>query len=264
VLLVGFSDPGFVSKAIIYLMQTAISDAFLVYRCWIIWNKKWKVALGPGLLIVGGLAVGILLVSGLKNPKTPTSTEFDPEYLVLFTTYLSLTLVANASATGAIAYRIWTVRRSLAGTISASTSSSGSTGPLGGKSLLTVVVILLESGSVYFATLVALFASYLAKSNSHFIVFDCVPPIIGIAFTSIIIRVAMATSESERQTTPMMYPTSPATEKVFSPLTKSTTTNTMSTRSNSSHLSTPIVVIGRSGDPQEISFGHREYTERRV
>ena len=36
-------------------MQTAISDAFLVYRCWIIWNKRWKVVLGPGLLIVGGL-----------------------------------------------------------------------------------------------------------------------------------------------------------------------------------------------------------------
>ena len=84
--------------------------------------------------------MGIALVSGLKNPKTPTSTEFDPEYVVLFTTYLSLTLVANASATGlcvswsflirpeschlgAIAFRIWKVRRTLAGTMSASTSS---------------------------------------------------------------------------------------------------------------------------------------------
>ena len=92
-----------------------------------------------------------------------------------FLTYVLISRI-ESEFLGAIAYRIWKVRRSLAGTTSSSTSSSGSTGPLGGKDILTVVVILLESGSLYFVTIVALFATYLAKSNSHFIVFDCVCP----------------------------------------------------------------------------------------
>ena len=66
-LLVGFSDPGFLSKGVIYLLLTAISDAFLVYRCWVLWQRSWKAIVGPVLFIVGGMSKSQLRWAALET-----------------------------------------------------------------------------------------------------------------------------------------------------------------------------------------------------
>ena len=38
-----FADMGFLCKTGLYFVQTIISDAFIIYRCFIIWARSWAI-----------------------------------------------------------------------------------------------------------------------------------------------------------------------------------------------------------------------------
>jgi len=189
-LYIDFSNPWFLSKTVLYFLQTILSDTFLVYRCWVVWGRNWKVAAIPLFLILVHAVVGFVLVRELGMPRSPSSTEFDNEYLGLFSTYLALTLVANGSATALIGYRVWRAQVTVAGI-------KQEIFPIRGPNLNRVMAVLLESGTAYSLALIALLATYTTKSNAHFIVLDCMTPFIGIVFTAIMIRVAMGRSSGD-------------------------------------------------------------------
>ncbi|KAK0460275.1 uncharacterized protein EV420DRAFT_257526 [Desarmillaria tabescens] len=89
---------------------TFLVDITIVWRCWVIWDRQWRIVLFPTFCAVAGtVAKMIQLVSILRYETqsiedTEGSTP-DPQF-DFSVIYLSLTLVTTLSCTALIVYRI--------------------------------------------------------------------------------------------------------------------------------------------------------------
>ncbi|KAJ7841934.1 hypothetical protein B0H14DRAFT_2315374, partial [Mycena olivaceomarginata] len=78
------------------------------------------------------------------------------------TAWITLTLATNVVCTCLIAYRIVSTARAVRGV------------RMGRDRLMSTLVVIVESASIYSSTLVALIASYLSGNNGQFVVVDVV------------------------------------------------------------------------------------------
>ncbi|KAF9068117.1 hypothetical protein BDP27DRAFT_850886, partial [Rhodocollybia butyracea] len=90
-----------------------ISDAILVYRCWIISNRSITLITFPTLLWLGEVAMVIYIIfaeaSQRDNPEV-LLTEV-AELQTAITVAWSMSLINNVITTGFIVYRIWIVEK---------------------------------------------------------------------------------------------------------------------------------------------------------
>ncbi|RPD79531.1 hypothetical protein L226DRAFT_567624 [Lentinus tigrinus ALCF2SS1-7] len=160
-----------------YIAQTFIGDGIMVYRCYVVYERNWKVVLLkiPSLPACGWVVVYIgatLHISATLN---------ESRLVPYITTVLSLTLAMTTMTTGLIVYRIMRISNGVA---------SHDITRVGGNLRLTRVVrILVESGLIYTASVVVFFGTFLASNNAQYPVADVVVQLIPISFTLILIRV---------------------------------------------------------------------------
>ncbi|PPQ70119.1 hypothetical protein CVT26_013404, partial [Gymnopilus dilepis] len=88
-----------ISVVICAILSFALTDALLIYRCYIIWNCDWRIIVLPTLLFIGEIVMGILVpveiaitkISFLQKSSTNLSVP-----------WVSLTCALTTSITGLI------------------------------------------------------------------------------------------------------------------------------------------------------------------
>ncbi|KAI0702043.1 hypothetical protein C8T65DRAFT_579352, partial [Cerioporus squamosus] len=148
-----------------YVAQTFIGDGIMAYRCYIIYERNWKIVVVPVLLWLAETACGWVIVyieATLHTAATLNESRLEP----FITSLLSLTLAMTSMTTGLIVYRILK--------INAGVASQGITRVGGSRRLTRVIRILIESGLIYTISVVVFFCTFLASNNAQYGVSDVV------------------------------------------------------------------------------------------
>jgi len=171
-------------KDTIYATQEMFGDAVAIYRCWIVWERSWKVILLPSVLLIVSIISGYS-VCGLYSTVNPADTVFDPRLMNWITTFYSIAVIQSGITTGLMAYRIWKAESR-----SAAYRTSG-------RSLRPILWILIESAALQFVVELVLLSLYAANYNCQYLMLEPVTPLIGITFTSITLRITVRSHESQ-------------------------------------------------------------------
>ncbi|PBK67234.1 hypothetical protein ARMSODRAFT_1086201 [Armillaria solidipes] len=177
------SNPLQAAKTAIYVTLTLVGDGFVIYRCFIVWNRRWYIVPGP-ILLLCGTGVGGFGATVAFSRAAPGAEVFLPNIVPWITSFISMTLCTNIVCTSLIAYRIISIQRAVRGVIQVNLA----------RSALMMVV---ESAAVYSASVLSLMITYTLGSNAQYTVLDLTAPLIGITFTIIILRVSLGISSRE-------------------------------------------------------------------
>lgn len=165
------ASPLHLAKSIIYGLQTLLGDGVMVWRCYIVYDKRKAIIFAYGPLLLGS-AVTVFSIPVAFSRYTPGTEIFDTAYAWI-TTWVVLTMTINATSTIAIVYRILSRR------LPENTQ----------QSILPVVAVIVQSGALYASGVLGLLITYLAKTNGQYAALDVCCPLVGIVFTLIIIQI---------------------------------------------------------------------------
>ncbi|RPD58177.1 hypothetical protein L226DRAFT_511330 [Lentinus tigrinus ALCF2SS1-7] len=192
----GASDSTFLVKSILYDFQTAILDAVVIYRAYVVWQSVLVVAvpiLGWIALIISCIGLNATFARTLTNTQARAALVAETGRWI--TAAYSLTLATNLLTTFILAFKIWTVARR-----SARYQAN--------SNLTSLLHVIIESGAIYSVTITIALATFVAKNTVVYVVLDMISPIISIVFSMIIVRVGLAREESSKQNVAFQGPLS--------------------------------------------------------
>ncbi|KAF7355913.1 hypothetical protein MVEN_00920300 [Mycena venus] len=166
-----------IMRDILYMTQCVLGDSVAIYRCWILWDRDFRVVVFPLLLLVASIVSGSM---GCERLSTLTSYSgiFDPAVWDWIAIFYVVGLGQNTITTAMMAFRLWLVdKRSKAYIV-------------GRSQFFSTMLLLLESAALFFALQIVVLAAFLTKSNIQMILLGTIPPIVGITFTLLTIRAA--------------------------------------------------------------------------
>jgi len=166
-----------VVKTGLYIFECMVGDSLMIYRLWVVWNRKTIVCLLPIASFFCLTVTGIGITYQFSQ-VTVGENVFETACGRWITSCFSSTLLTNIYCTILISYRIWSINRR----IQTKTGKSD---------LSSVIIIIVESALLYTIATLATFVSYQVKSNFQFPGLDSTSPVIGIVFCLIIIRVSL-------------------------------------------------------------------------
>ncbi|KAJ7060106.1 hypothetical protein C8F01DRAFT_1084505 [Mycena amicta] len=167
----------------LYMTQCILGDSVAIYRCWILWDCDFRVVAFPLVLLVASIVSGSMACQRLST-VTSYGHIFDPALWDWIAVFYVLALGQNTITTGLMAFRLWLVdRRSKAYNV-------------GRSQFFSTMLLLIESEALYFVLQVVVLAVFLAKSNIQLVLLGSIPPIVGIKFTLVTIRVAFRSRPS--------------------------------------------------------------------
>ncbi|EIW80040.1 hypothetical protein CONPUDRAFT_138116 [Coniophora puteana RWD-64-598 SS2] len=206
-------------KSGLYVGVTLVSDAFILYRSYIVWGRSYLVTLFPLLLLLADAAIGVLWVYTLSEVTELRADVFSDTLSIRVKTFYAITLAMNVICTVLIAYKIWSIQHAV------SPFSQG----IGKDNVLSQVsAIVIESGSFYSAMLIVMIGTYSTGSPAMFMFLNSMSPIIvsiasvctlqpttnralshfvspshaGHRLSSVIVRVGMGVSHGDRSARP--------------------------------------------------------------
>ncbi|PBK85420.1 hypothetical protein ARMGADRAFT_1087589 [Armillaria gallica] len=171
------SEVGFLLKISVYSVQTALADAIVMYRCYVVWGSLWAIVIPSiGWSSFVACAVGTVYNCSLSHQQGVFGHEIEHWMQVFFVS----TLATNIAATGLLGYRIWSIDRNIV------------SHRCGKGSLMHPLLIIIDAGILYSVSLLVAIGCYAAETNGLFVVLDLISPIISATFYMIIIRIDMA------------------------------------------------------------------------
>ncbi|KAK0496165.1 hypothetical protein EDD18DRAFT_233132 [Armillaria luteobubalina] len=133
-----FSENLYLGMGITGAINTIFADSIMIWRCWMVWGRRWLVVLLPISLLISGIVLKLI-----DTYQGYTTGSDDP---VAFVLYLSFTLATTIWCTTLIIYRILAVVR-------------GNDGVGGGVGVYRhVIEVLVESSALYSIFLILLLA----------------------------------------------------------------------------------------------------------
>jgi len=189
-------EPERKAKAALYLTNSLIGDAILIWRLWIIWGRNLWLTV-PFIFLFSATAVAG--VTGFTNLGR-LNLVFLPSVINWLTASWCLSIATQFGATLLIGYRVW---KSTQGT------SKGI-----GVSRLAIIWILIESGAIYSVTTILMLG--FSRANIGAIIVTVLGQISALGPTLIIVRVGLRGSNSSSTFTPVKgslnnpYPGPPA------------------------------------------------------
>ncbi|KAJ6565621.1 hypothetical protein DFH09DRAFT_1363789 [Mycena vulgaris] len=189
-----------------YALLTAIADAFIVFRTFIVWNKSWVVTALPAILYLASCGVSIYSLVVLKSVG-PEGNVTGQNVINPGDIFLILTLCTNIVCTGLISFRILNSYRKVAPVLSDSRQSES----------MRIVSVLIESAAINTLLLVGLLITTRLNSLVSYTLSDCSSPAIGLVFSLIIVRVGRGTSygEGTKSTSAGTFSTQPPNNPSF-------------------------------------------------
>jgi len=180
------ANPLNVAKTGLYLAEFVVADGIIVYRLWTVWNGNWSICVPPACTLLAEAVVGTATTYQFTRVRLGQDI-FETECGRWITSSFVLQLFTNIYCAGLIAFRIWSINRSLKS--------------IGQTDLTPVIMIVVESAALYtFMTLLTMIL-YLAGSNAQFTALNITIPVIGLTFSLIIIRVSLGISHNGAETT---------------------------------------------------------------
>jgi len=168
-------------KTSVYLVVTILFDGFILHRCWIIWDRNCYVTILPAMIFLADIGTGIASVQGLSGLSKGDSV-FIAKQEKIAKSFFSSTVAVNGLCSLLIAYRVWVRQNPIRDSRRA-------------FSLSKEAAIMVESAGIYFVTLICLISTYTRESNAFNVFLDMASPVIGIAFTLIVIRMGKLASD---------------------------------------------------------------------
>lgn len=165
-------NPFYLIRDVLLVIQTLLGDGFLIFRLYVIWGD-WR------LLSVVALCWFGVAVTG-SGALRAMASDSGSVYLTLNWTcaFFAMTFATNALCTLLISLRLWYLDRQTPVLVFSRQLR-----------LKSVAGMILESGAIYSAFMLATLGTFLASSWAQYIVCDTVIHVIGIVFSVIIIRV---------------------------------------------------------------------------
>ncbi|KAL1738786.1 hypothetical protein HDZ31DRAFT_50443 [Schizophyllum fasciatum] len=161
-----------------WFLAVIISDAFIIYRVAVVWRARLVILCLPLLGWLSNTACGLYMLycmslygpgrDGLEGPLVGANVAF-----------CVTTLCTNLLSSSLIAFRVWSVRRSVQYLTN------------GAQIVVNnILAVILESAALYSLLLLLHIIFITAQSNIMIICVDMEAPTIGIVFSSITIRVS--------------------------------------------------------------------------
>ncbi|KAH8101903.1 hypothetical protein BXZ70DRAFT_84752 [Cristinia sonorae] len=172
------------AKDMVYITTIVLGDSILVWRCFMVWNRNWYVIILPVIMVIGTAISGYTAVGQyfLPNPYVAGTVRWA-------TGMLAVSMVTNLVLTLLTAGRIWFLTRQ----INLRGSSPHSKPQLRYRA---VILIILEAGMLVTIGKVTEFILFnispddgLDGNNALYVVMDCMPQLMGIAPTLIVLAV---------------------------------------------------------------------------
>ncbi|KAF9452086.1 hypothetical protein P691DRAFT_831763 [Macrolepiota fuliginosa MF-IS2] len=158
-----------------FSLMTLIADFVTVWRCWIVWNRNWRVTVVPLLLVFAGMAFCIMAAIFQIDPGTNIATTQSNKFAKFALIYLALSLCSTTISTALIIYRI-----------GFSTTSSN-------RKILEVIV---EPAALYCAILLVYLLLSLRNDHSSGYAQALLIPVTGIAPTMVTARVSLGVARN--------------------------------------------------------------------
>ncbi|KAF9530868.1 hypothetical protein CPB83DRAFT_919757 [Crepidotus variabilis] len=169
-----------ITKSALIHTQVMLGDSMLIYRCWVVWNRSFKVILLSLILWFTAISITIWFVYlevAIGNHLVISAKQLTPT----LTTFWAITITLNTITTSLLVYRIWKVELG-----NKSVSSARSSDRPG--SLEKVIHYVIGSGLLYTLSSIMSFTTAATASNGSYITGNAVIMIVPIAFNLLIIR----------------------------------------------------------------------------
>ncbi|KAF8889839.1 hypothetical protein BD779DRAFT_1799675 [Infundibulicybe gibba] len=170
-----------VSSLAIFTITDYLAQMILLYRCWIIWDRRWMVVGGPGLLAFVAFGGGLALIDIDNSPDRAKVVHLSA--LIGVTVY-SISLAVNALATALIVIKILLTTREVRPVLGSDSH----------RSLHIVTAMVIESGLLMLAFQLAFVILFRSQSPAVRIVANTITQIYGITPTLLNIRVVMGSA----------------------------------------------------------------------
>ncbi|KAJ7167686.1 hypothetical protein C8R46DRAFT_1269928 [Mycena filopes] len=206
-----------VLKNTLYVTQSVVADSVAVYRCWVLWNRSFVIVSAPLVMALGGAVSGYMACHILTKVQVG-STVFEGTLDAWITAFYALAVAQNIITTSLIAWRI------------AATERASARYRLGQSNLLPILRILVESAALYLFAEFLVLVLYVCNSNAQFIALEAIPPIVGITFNAITIRITLRSHASSSGGAGMEPPDSNGQQTIGSIRLRPITVNITSTK----------------------------------
>ncbi|KAF9445221.1 hypothetical protein P691DRAFT_735345 [Macrolepiota fuliginosa MF-IS2] len=177
------SHPYAILNWALYAIQTILGDSILVWRCYVLYDKKWWTVIPGAILIALNTSALVIVVRYLTFAVGANFIHLSRPWM---TSWIVATSVLQVFYSAAIVIRIYLTRRSLRWVV---------------RSMSPVVVAMIESTAIYTAAVFLLLLCNALDSNGQFVIMDTIVPLVGVVFCLIAIRIRCYLRTPDRDTT---------------------------------------------------------------
>ncbi|KAF8965381.1 hypothetical protein BDZ97DRAFT_779717 [Flammula alnicola] len=164
-------------------IMTWLGDGLVIYRCYVIWDRKIWVTVVPVILLILSISTNAALFFWFTHPNVESPSGVSHWMGTIY----PFAFAQNTITTGMIAFKIW--RQHRASVVLGVVNNS----PL---NLLAIMRIVMESAMIYTLQLLVLIILFPLEQFPQLIVQSTVIPSIGIVFVLIAVRVHFSRSRT--------------------------------------------------------------------
>ncbi|KAF8325935.1 hypothetical protein F5887DRAFT_1199493 [Amanita rubescens] len=164
----------------LYVAQTLLGDALVIWRCYLAWDKNIFIVGFPILLLLGSTATGIGILYYFDR-VVPDSDIFVTQLQQWIVSFFSMTLATNLIGTS-YAYAFVSSLTGYGGINNKGIRRSN-------KRLYPVLLLIVESGAIYSAALLVLLILYKSDSWFQYVILDAISSLVGLVFSVIMYRI---------------------------------------------------------------------------
>lgn len=173
-----------VMGSVLIVLQCTIGDAIPIYRCFVVYNRSWRVIAPSLILYVGGCVCTAYFIY-LQSTLSINNQLLAP----VGTAFWAVTLIQNTLSTSLLIYRIWSVNHQFRSTGGVRSSP---------RTLDAIVKIIAASGFLYTLIAFVTFIAEACRSPAGYPLSDLAVVVVGIAFNLIVTRSAKIFEPEER------------------------------------------------------------------
>ncbi|KAJ7250997.1 hypothetical protein C8J57DRAFT_1138379 [Mycena rebaudengoi] len=162
-----------------------LGDFVLLYRCYIVYGRRWTVIAPSFMLYLTGIAMTVKLMEAQITTSDAAITLTSNIMKPWSSAFFAITAAQNVLTTALLVWRIWRVEHQNEQFRAGNTSLSA---PVHQPQLRKVIRVVGESGLVYSALVFLTFVVDMCSSNTVYPVADVTLQATGVTFNVIIIR----------------------------------------------------------------------------
>lgn len=171
-----------VVKVGIHTVNSIIGDSVVVWRCWLVWSKDWRICVIPIILVLASAVCGFTQTVIFAR-ATDLHSAFAHTLQIWNGSLFTLSLATNVVVTILIAIRVAYMLRVGGGTAN--------------FRYWRILIIIIESGMIYSIALISEITLYFLGSNAFYIVYDPIAQLTAIVPTMILILAGLELTSND-------------------------------------------------------------------